>query len=93
MLIIMSVLFGLTAQFLMKENVVFQKVKESTTVRAKWMATFVEDLLPFTVCLTQTKYSTVLACRAVLKFQAIIGKYNPERKYWVSLAFGATTQI
>ena len=44
-LIIVSVLFGLTAQFVMKENVIFQKVKEVTTVRARWMVTFVEDLL------------------------------------------------
>ena len=42
-LIIVSVLFGLTAQFVMKENVIFQKVKEITTVRARWMVTFVEE--------------------------------------------------
>ena len=46
-LIIVSVLFGLTAHLVMKENVIFQKVKEVTTVRARWMVTFVEDLLPF----------------------------------------------
>ena len=41
-LILVSVLFGLTAQLVMKENVIFQKVKEVTIVRAKWMVIFVE---------------------------------------------------
>ena len=79
-LILVSVFFfGLTAQFIMKENVIFQKVKEVTTVRAKWMVTFVEELLSFERFLNKTQYTTIIALRAVLKFQAIIAKYNPEK--------------
>jgi hypothetical protein len=37
-------------------NVILQKVKEVTTVRARWMVTFVEDLLPFERFLNKTKY-------------------------------------
>ena len=92
-LILVSVLFGLTAQFIMKENVIFQRVKEVTTVRAKWMVTFVEELLPFERFLNKTQYTTIIALRAVLKFQAIIAKYNPEKKNWISAAFGANTEV
>ena len=59
--IIVSVLFGLTAQLVMKENVIFQKVKEVTTVRARWMVAFVEDLLPFERFLNKTQNTTVIA--------------------------------
>ena len=78
--IIVSVLFGLTAQLVMKENVIFQKIKEVTTVRARWMVAFVEDLLPFERFLNKTQNTTVIALRAVLKFQAILAHYNPEKK-------------
>jgi hypothetical protein len=43
----------------MKENVIFQKVKEVTSVRARWMVTFVEDLLPFERFLNKTQNTTV----------------------------------
>jgi hypothetical protein len=55
----------------MKENVISQKVKEVTTVRARWMVTFAEDLLPFERFLNKTQNTTVVALRAVLKFQAL----------------------
>ena len=92
-LIIVSVLFGLTAQLVIKENVIFQKVKEVTTVRARWMVAFVEDLLPFEGFLNKTQHTTGIALKAVRKFQAILANYNPEKKNWVSSALGATTEI
>jgi hypothetical protein len=49
----------------MKENVIFQKVKEATTVRARWMVAFVEDLLPFERFLNKTHHTTVIALKAV----------------------------
>ena len=61
-------------------NVILQKVKEVTTVRARWMVTFVEDLLPFEGFLNKTQNTTVVALRAVLKYQAILAHYNPEKK-------------
>ena len=76
-LIIVSVLFGQTAQLVMKENVIFQKVKEVTTVRARWMVAFVEDLFPFERFLNKTQNTTDIALRAILKFQAILAHYNP----------------
>jgi hypothetical protein len=70
-LIIVSVLFGLTAQLVMKENVIFQKVKEVTTVRARWMVTFVEDLLPFERFLNKTQNTTVPHFLPVIKMISI----------------------
>ena len=84
--IIVSVLFGLTAQLVMKENVIFQKVKEVTTVRARWMVAFVEDLLPFERFLNKTQNTIVIALRAVLKFQAILAHYK-------STALGANKEV
>ena len=92
-LIIVSILFGLTAQFVMKENVIFQKVKEVTSVRARQMVTFVEDLLPFERFLNKTQNTTVVALRAVLKFQAILAHYNPEKRNWISTALGANKEV
>jgi hypothetical protein len=41
--------------------VIFQKIKEVTTVRARWMVAFVEDLLPFERFLNKTQNTTVIA--------------------------------
>jgi hypothetical protein len=56
------------------------------------MVAFVEDLLPFERFLNKTQNTTVIALRAVLKFQAILAHYNPE-KNWISTAIGSNTEV
>jgi hypothetical protein len=57
------------------------------------MVAFVEDLLPFERFLNKTHHTTVIALKAVRKFQAILAHYNPEKKNWISSTLGATTEI
>ena len=42
-----TLLFGLTRSFIVKDNVVFYKRNDVSTTRAKWLVTFVLDLYPY----------------------------------------------
>ena len=46
-------LFGYAFGVIVHENVVFHKVNEITTTRARWLVTFVQDLRPFQYFLTK----------------------------------------
>ena len=44
---------GLTSSLLIQYNVVFQKINEITTIRSRWLLTFVIDLEPYEQLITK----------------------------------------
>ncbi|CAC5403541.1 unnamed protein product [Mytilus coruscus] len=75
------VLFGLTSQFIVKENVMFQKIKEISTTRSNWLITFVVDLDPFELFLNKIEQDLNKALSATQKVHTISMFYTPEKKH------------
>ncbi|XP_052082136.1 uncharacterized protein LOC127719850 isoform X1 [Mytilus californianus] len=75
------VLFGLTSQFIVKENVMFQKIKEISTTRSNWLITFVVDLDPFELFLNKIEQDLGKAFLATQKVHTISMFYTPEKKH------------
>ncbi|CAC5412397.1 unnamed protein product [Mytilus coruscus] len=75
------VLFGLTSQFIVKENVMFQKIKEISTTRSNWLITFVVDLDPFELFLNKIEQDLNKALFATQKVHTISMFYIPEKKH------------
>ncbi|CAG2257257.1 unnamed protein product [Mytilus edulis] len=71
------VLFGLTSQFIVKENVMFQKIKEISTTRSNWLITFVVDLDPFEMFLNKIEQDLGKAFLATQKVHTISMFYTP----------------
>lgn len=45
--VLITLLLGLTGAIFISENVVFHKTNDISTIRGKWLATFIIDLRPF----------------------------------------------
>ncbi|VDI37820.1 Hypothetical predicted protein [Mytilus galloprovincialis] len=75
------VLFGLTSQFIVKENVMFQKIKEIATTRSNWLITFVVDLEPFELFLNKIEQDLGKALLATQKVYTTSMFYTPEKKH------------
>ncbi|CAC5412411.1 unnamed protein product [Mytilus coruscus] len=75
------VLFGLTSQFIVKENVMFQKIKEISTTRSNWLITFVVDLDPFKLFLNKIEQDLNKALSATQKVHTISMFYTPGKKH------------
>ncbi|VDI78044.1 Hypothetical predicted protein [Mytilus galloprovincialis] len=73
------VLFGLTSQFIVKENVMFQKIKEISTTRSNWLITFVIDLDPFELFLNKIEQDLGKAFLAIQKVHTTSMFYTPEK--------------
>lgn len=70
-------LIGLTGAVLINENVVFQKTNDITTTRAKWLASFIIDLQPFSQFIGRLEQDIYAASLIV---EGIVEKYKTPGK-------------
>ena len=81
-LIAFALLIGLAGAVLINENVVFQKTNDITTTRAKWLASFIIDLQPFSQFIDRLERDIYAASLIV---EGIVTKYKAPGKAVVYL--------
>lgn len=74
---IITLLLGLTEAVFVSENVIFHKTNEISTSRAKWLATFVIDLQPFTQFINKLENDIELAA---VTAKCIVSEYKGPNK-------------
>ena len=92
-LLIAIFLFGLTRQFLLKENVLFHKVKEVTTTRSQWLITFVMDLDPFEHFLNKLALNINETFLVTGRVHTIANFYTPEKKRFLSTMLSIQAEL
>ena len=81
---LVAVFMGLTGSVIINENVIFQKTNEVTITHAKWLASFLIDLQPFSGFLDKLDKDIH---DALLTENIILSKFRgkDKREYWTTI--------